>query len=445
MLKENKFMIYVKHLLLMSTVNKVRITLTAIGIFVAVTVFAIGFIATNSYYHKSLSVIDEIQKNTVAVNYKASESKQITEFVNRIGLAPADDVMLPEPKPILCKEIDGERYLNVMATLHGVNNLYVATPFALTEDSLYIPSQTQLTEGRLFTHSDIQEENHVAVIDEITALLLFPGESALGKTITVGSGINGSSVSHENNPDRQSLTLQVIGIVKSNSIMQERRLVLEKTLNETTDSLFFQSQIYCPIGLINEYYPEEEKEKHMIFTFDTQENYEQAVSLLSTLSETSTNSGLSFTYTTYEIQKSILEEDLQYTKIILNLITAFLCLISGISIMSITFFSIKERIPEIGVRKAFGATNIDIVFQFIFEMVSLAFLTATIATCFSILLSKALSVYLYENLYVVFPITLGAPYLLLPILIGVLEAVLCSIPPSLYAARIKVTDALRFE
>lgn len=154
---------------------------------------------------------------------------------------------------------------------------------------------------------------------------------------------------------------------------------------------------------------------------------------------------LNHSYITYENQKELLEDDLFATKTMLNIITLFLCIISGISIMSITFFAIKERIPEIGVRKAFGATKMDIVFQFIFEMVSVAFITSIIATCIAVLLSKVASSYLYNKMYIIFPISVQAQHLILPVLIGILEAVLCSIVPSLYAAKIKVTEALRFE
>lgn len=429
----------------MSRTNKVRIVLTSIGIFVAVIIFALGIIITHSYYSKKLSVIDEIQKNTIAIKYDSTSIDQITELMNLIGAIPMDDVILLETKSIFSKEISGQKYLNIMATIHGVNNLYIASPLTSYEDNIYIAAPAILKEGRLLTNADTQNKNHVIVIDEITAQLLFPGEEALGKIITIGAGVNGSAVSEDNQHEQEMLKLEVVGIVESNSIIQEKYLVLKKTLEQTKDNLFFATQVYCPISVVNECLENNETINHMIFAFEDQEEYKDAVSVLEAFVQSDRNSVLKISYTTYENQKKILEEDLQNTRIALNVITIFLCIISGISIMSITFFSIKERVPEIGVRKAFGATKIDIVFQFVFEMIWISFISSIVATCVSVILSKAISTYFYEELYIIFPISIEVKHLVLPILVGVLEAVLCSIAPSLYAARIKVTEALRFE
>lgn len=445
MFKENKFTIYIKHLILMSTVNKVRIILTAIGIFIAVIIFAIGIISTNSYYQKELSIIEEIQRNTIAIDYDNCDRKHLTELVNLSGVIPIEDVMITESKSILSNDIGNGRYCNILAKFHGLNNLSEISPMTSTQENVYISANTILKEGRLFTNTDIQEKNRVVIIDEITAQLLFPNENALEKTITIGTGINDSFVSKENTINQTYLKFKIIGIVESNSIMKERLMVFKKTLNYTENDVFFETQVYCPISIINEYFKNDETINYMVFTFVNQKEYKRAVSSIDSFIEAKSNFGIRMSYTTYENQKDILEEELQHTKIVLNLITIFLCVISGISIMSITFFSIKERIPEIGVRKAFGATNIDIVTQFIFEMVSIALITSMVATCFSVLIVRMLSMYLYESLYIIFPMSIETRHLLLPILVGVLEAVVCSVPPSLYAAKIEVTDALRFE
>lgn len=411
----------------------------------AVIISALGLIITNSYYSKKLSVIDEIQQNTVAVKYDSVSTNRTADLANLMKTIPMDDVMLTEPKSIFSKEIYEQKYLNIMATIHGVNNLYAAAPFVSFKDNIYIAAPTVLKEGRFLTNADSQNKNQVIVIDEITAKLLFPGEEALGKIITIGAGINGSFVSEDSQHEQEMLKLEIVGIVESNSMIQERFLVLKKSLEQTTDNIFFATHVYCPISVFYEFFKDNETINHMIFSFGNQEEYRAAVSALDSIIQSNSNSIQKISYTTYKNQKSFLEEELKNTKMALSAVTIFLCIISGISIMSITFFSIKERVPEIGVRKAFGASKIDIVFQFIFEMVWIAFISSVVATCFSVIISRVISTYLYEELHIVFPISIGVTQLVLPILGGVLEAILCSIVPSLYAARIKVTEALRFE
>lgn len=78
-------------------------------------------------------------------------------------------------------------------------------------------------------------------------------------------------------------------------------------------------------------------------------------------------------------------------------------------------------------------------------MLVIAFFVSVTAVCLSYYACKAAESYLARQLFLNFKIKISSLRLLLPVLIGMLEAVLCSIIPSLYAANIKVTDSLRFE
>ena len=436
--------IYFKHLILMATVNKVRIVLTSIGLFVSVLIFAIGIVFTNSYYEKNIGQIEEIRKFSIAIKYDSLQRQHLTDLINFIGSNPTEDIMLVESKAIMSKEIEEGIYCNIMATVHGVNTLYDVSPLVSSNNNMYIPSKTILKEGRLFSSEDIYENSHVAIIDEITARLLFPSEDAIGKTITIGTGINGSCSSEEQS-DYRPLNLKIIGVIESNSIVKENLMVLMKNINQSQENVYFDTQIYCPISVFDECFKGEETLNHMIFSLYDQASYDRAKEYVDAFVVVKENAGVLLSSITYENQKAILEDELQSTRSILNIITMFLCIVSGISIMSIVFFSVKERIPEVGIRKAFGATSMDILVLFVFEMVFIGFLTSLVATCLSIILAKVISLYLYEKMMINFPICIEMRHMLLPILLGVLEAVICSIPPGLYAAKIEVTKALRFE
>lgn len=73
--------------------------------------------------------------------------------------------------------------------------------------------------------------------------------------------------------------------------------------------------------------------------------------------------------------------------LVLISIAAISLLIGGIGIMNIMFASVMERIKEIGVRLALGATKLDIVLQFLSESVTLSIVGGLVGVAFGVGLS----------------------------------------------------------
>jgi putative ABC transport system permease protein len=63
----------------------------------------------------------------------------------------------------------------------------------------------------------------------------------------------------------------------------------------------------------------------------------------------------------------------QIFNIVLSVIASISLIVGGIGIMNIMFSSVMERTKEIGIRRAVGATEIDIQLQFIIEAVTISF------------------------------------------------------------------------
>jgi len=115
-------------------------------------------------------------------------------------------------------------------------------------------------------------------------------------------------------------------------------------------------------------------------------------------------------------------------------------LISGIVIMNVMFISVYERRREIGVMKAVGATNKQILFQILAESIAISLLGASVG----LVLSFCGTAYL--NMILLQPIALVTPRL---IFVGIFFAAfigaVSGILPARQAARLNPIEALRYE
>ncbi len=120
-------------------------------------------------------------------------------------------------------------------------------------------------------------------------------------------------------------------------------------------------------------------------------------------------------------------------------IAAISLLVGGVGVMNIMLLSVTERTREIGIRKAIGATNQQILSQFLIEGIMLSVAGGVIGTVLSLLVNLVLR--LLTNLQPV----VSWQIMLLSVGVSVVVGIVFSVTPALKASRKDPIDALRYE
>jgi putative ABC transport system permease protein len=115
-------------------------------------------------------------------------------------------------------------------------------------------------------------------------------------------------------------------------------------------------------------------------------------------------------------------------------------LVGGIGIMNIMLVSVAERTREIGVRKALGATNADVLLQFLLEAVLLALMGGLVGVALGVGVSALLPT-LSSNL----PTAVTATSVGLAFGVSALIGVVFGVLPAYRSARLQPVEALRRE
>jgi len=123
----------------------------------------------------------------------------------------------------------------------------------------------------------------------------------------------------------------------------------------------------------------------------------------------------------------------------ISAIAAVSLLVGGVSIMDIMWVSVSERTREIGIRKAIGATNRQILNQFLIEGSLLSIVGGLIGIIVSLIINGLL------RLYTGLEPAITVPIMILAVVISVAVGIIFSVAPALKAARKRPIDALRGE
>lgn len=274
----------------------------------------------------------------------------------------------------------------------------------------------ELLYGEFINHNDISKGLPVCIIDKDTAINYFGKENAVGEKLT--AYINDYKID-----------MTVIGISgKSDGILSE-------VING-----FIPEIIYTSSNLIQ-------------YLCDTTAISQISVTL-NEMNDKNINNGiveikniLSSTHSSEKMSIENLTENKNSIIKIISMIKLLLTAIAGISVVvacigitNIMFISVTERKREIGIKKAIGATNIQIGAEFIIEGISIA-----VIGCIIGIITTLIFLYLSNIFLPGFELNLSIKTVILAIVISILLGSVFSLIPSIKAAKQTPVKCLKNE
>ena len=124
---------------------------------------------------------------------------------------------------------------------------------------------------------------------------------------------------------------------------------------------------------------------------------------------------------------------------VLLLISAVTLIVSGVGIMNIMLATVSSRIREIGVRKAVGATNREIKFQFMAEAIFISFTGGIVGILIGLALPFSL------RFLTSFRVPISGLSAIIAIVVSTLVGVLFGTVPATRAAQLDPVESLRYE
>jgi putative ABC transport system permease protein len=131
-------------------------------------------------------------------------------------------------------------------------------------------------------------------------------------------------------------------------------------------------------------------------------------------------------------------------RLFLTAMAGIALVVGGVGILNIMLATVAERTREIGLRKAVGANNKSIMYQFLLEAGCLTFLGGILGIILGIIISYLISLLMHYLGYQ-WQFIVSISSVLLAVGVSILTGVIFGLYPALKASRLNPIDALRYE
>lgn len=263
-------------------------------------------------------------------------------------------------------------------------------------DELY---DLELIEGRFYDATEVETKSRVVVLGENVSKELFTNRNPIGESIKI-----------------EGLSYKVIGVFEV----------------EITD---FRNSVFIPDTVVKDEF-DMKKLQGIVVGFKSDKTSSEA----STAVEIALLNELKVEDFTVFSQEDMLEAFQNILNVIgigLTAIAGISLLVGGIGIMNIMLVSVTERTREIGLRKALGATSLNIGQQFVLESVSISLVGGLIGLILAWLLTLAVQSFVRAEV--------PAWSIFMAMGFSVLVGVGFGTYPAIKASKLDPIEALRFE
>ena len=371
--------------------NKFRSLLTALGIIFGVAAVIAMMAIGNGAKKEILDQIKLVGVNNIIITPKLEKKDKQDKEQSSGDSKEGDDKSKKKFSPGLTLK-DAESIKEIIPTAKLVspevtfeskiinNGISMSASLTGVSPDYFSVFNLNVIEGLMFNEEQLVNGKQVCIIGPLIKSKLFPKEDPIGKYIKC-----------------DNIWLKVIGVIESKNVTQ--------SATENLGISDYNKNIYAPLQTLLLRYKDRALITASSLSSSSSDNSDESVTVTSSDESTNFNQldkivvqvdeSTNLPATTELLKKmmkrrhcdvddfeikipELLLKQEQKTKdifnIVLGAIASISLLVGGIGIMNIMLASVMERIREIGIRLALGATKRDVIFQFLSEatMISLS-------------------------------------------------------------------------
>jgi len=402
--------------------HKLRSFLTMLGIvFGVASVIAMLAIGEGASFEAREKIKELGSDNIIIRSVKPPReaTTQTTSFLDVYGLVPADFTKISSIPSV-------EIIVPTWETKEEIWHLAKSTPGRIVGT---VPDYAETTNirvkdgGRFINEVDMDMGKSVVVIGSSIKNILFPAADPIGEKIKIKSNY-----------------FTIIGVVESKVFSQGTGTFEAEDIN---------FDVYIPFSTARAYFGEFDIKmrtrqaswvkfhRFVVKVNDTHKIMPTSALINQILESTHKNSDYEILVPLELIQQE--EHRKKIFSIVLGSIAAISLVVGGIGIMNIMLATVTERTKEIGIRRALGAKQRDIIYQFVTEAVILSATGGFIGVIVGIVIPAIVSK--FTDMVTI--ITLWS--VLLAFIISVAVGITFGIYPARKAALLDPIEALRYE